>query len=67
MDSETGIKIDVGREIALDLSSVPQFVVAAVPLMNVLGNAVVDLGLLVIYSLLAFAGAFLAFQRYDVR
>jgi ABC-type transport system involved in multi-copper enzyme maturation permease subunit len=67
VDSQTGIKIDVGREIALDLSNVPQFVAAAVPLMNILGQAAIDYGLLLIYSLLAFAGAFLVFQQYDVR
>ncbi|HTP12678.1 MAG TPA: ABC transporter permease subunit, partial [Bacteroidota bacterium] len=67
VDSKTGIKIDTGREIALDLSTVPQFVVAALPLMNVVGQAVVDYGLLAVYSLLALAGAFLAFRRYDVR
>ncbi len=67
VDSKTGIKIDAGREIALDLSTVPQFVVASVPLMNVIGRAVVDYGLLAVYSLLALAGAFVAFRRYDVR
>jgi hypothetical protein len=66
VDSQTGIKIDVGREIALDLSTVPQFVAATVPLMNVLGNAVIDFGLILVYSLLVFAGGFVTFQRYDV-
>ncbi len=67
VDSKTGIKIDTGREIALDLSTVPQLVVAAVPLMNVVGRTVIDYGLLAVYSLLALAGAFIAFRRYDVR
>jgi hypothetical protein len=30
-------------------------------------SAVIDAGLLAVFSLMAFAGAFLAFQRYDVR
>ncbi len=67
VDSRTGIKVDVGREIALDLSSVPQFVASTVPLANVLGQATIDAGLLLIYSLAAVAGAFFAFQKYDVR
>jgi hypothetical protein len=67
VDSQTGIKIEVRRDFALDLSTVPQFVAAAVPLMNVLRNAVIDFGLIFVYSLLAFAGRFVAFQRYDVR
>lgn len=67
VDSKTGIKVDVGREIALDLSTVPQFVAAVVPFVDVLSQAAVDYGLLLVYSLLAMAGAFVAFQRYDVR
>jgi hypothetical protein len=67
VDSQTGIKIAVGRDIALDLSTVSQFVAAAAPLMNVLGNAVIAFGLILVYPLLAFAGGFVAFQCYDVR
>ncbi len=67
VDSKAGIRIDVGREIALDLSAVPQFTVAAIPLLNLIAQTIVDYGLLLLYSMMAFGGAFLAFQRYDVR
>lgn len=67
MDSRTGIKIDVGREIALDLSTLPQFEVAALPFLNVVGGAIPDFGLLIIYALTCIAAGFFAFHRYDVR
>ncbi len=67
VDSRTGIKIDVGREIARDLSTLPQFAVAALPLLNVVGRAIPDFGLLIIYILIAIAVGFFAFHRYDVR
>jgi hypothetical protein len=67
VDSQTGISTDVGSDIALDLSTVFQFVTAAVPLMNVPGKAVIAFGLILVYSLLAFAGGFVAFPCYDVR
>jgi hypothetical protein len=67
VDSNTGIKIEAGRELALDLSDMPQFTHPQAGFSEVFSAAVVDYGLLGLMSLLAFAGAFVAFVRYDVR
>lgn len=67
VDSNTGIKIDAGRELALDLSDMPQFTHPEKEFSTVVSAAVVDYGLLGLMTLLAFAGAFVAFVRYDVR
>lgn len=67
VDTNTGIKIDAGRELSLDLSDMPQFSHPRPAFADVVAAAVVDLGWLGIATLLAFAGAFVAFVRYDVR
>jgi hypothetical protein len=66
-DTNSGIKIDTGREMALDLSDMPQFTHPRPSWSEVVSAAVVDFGLLGMVTLLAFAGAFVAFLRYDVR
>ena len=67
VDSKSGIKIDAGREIALDLAGLPEFQHQRPTLTASLAPSILDYGLLFLYSLLAFAGAFLRFLRYDVR
>jgi hypothetical protein len=66
-DSNTGVKIDAGREMALDLTDMPEFTHPRPAIGEVISAAVIDLGWLGIATLLAFAGAFVAFLRYDVR
>ena len=66
-DSERGVKIDQGREETLDLTDMPQFVQASVPMAEAVQASIVDLGLLAGAALLAFAAAVIAFLRYDVR
>lgn len=51
----------------LDLAGMPQFAPPQHTLAAGLVPSLADFGLLAIYSLLAFAGAFRAFLRYDVR
>jgi ABC-type transport system involved in multi-copper enzyme maturation permease subunit len=46
---------------------IPPFVFKAVPLQDVFGAALVDLGILALFNLAFFAGAYVAFLRYDVR
>ena len=67
MDSKTGVKIDAGREIALDLTGVPQYTYVRPDLGESIAPVIIDFGLMALYSLLAFAGAFVMFLRYDVR
>ncbi len=51
----------------LDLSELPRFTAPRYTYEEALAPTIVDMGLLALYSLLAFAGAFVAFLRYDVR
>jgi ABC-type transport system involved in multi-copper enzyme maturation permease subunit len=51
----------------LDLTELPRFVAPGYSYSEAVRPTVVDMGLLALYSLLAFAGAFVAFLRYDVR
>jgi hypothetical protein len=67
VDSKTGVKIDTGREIALDLTGLPEYTHTRPTLGESIGPVVIDFGLMALYSLLAFAGAFVMFLRYDVR
>ena len=51
----------------LDLSEMPRFQPPEYTFKEAAAPAIVDMGLLMLYSILAFAGAFVAFLRYDVR
>jgi ABC-type transport system involved in multi-copper enzyme maturation permease subunit len=51
----------------IDPNELPAFQYASVPLGEEVAAASGDVGLLAIYALLAFAGAFIAFNRYDLR
>jgi len=51
----------------IDASEMPRFVAPVESTAQALQPSVIDLGLLSLYGLLAFAGAFVAFLRYDVR
>lgn len=67
-DSEKGMSFSSPRDQAsLDLTDMPAFVPPAQQLGATMSGIVVDSGLLIFFSLLAFAGAFVAFLRYDVR
>ena len=68
MNSDTGVKIDTGREKGvLDTSDMPRFDHPAHTFRDGITPAIIDFGLLGIFSLAAFAGAFVRFLRYDVR
>ncbi len=67
MDSKTGVKIDAGREVALDLTGLPEYVYTRPSLGESVAPTILDFGLMAVYSLLAFAGAFASFLRYDAR
>jgi len=67
VDSETGIKIDTGREIQLDVSDAPRFEHPVRTPADMLSAVVVDAGLILLATILCFAGAFVGFVRYDVR
>lgn len=67
VDTDRGIKIDAGREIALDLAGVPEFEHERASVASAVEESVVDFGMLGFFPLLAFGGAFVVFLRYDVR
>ena len=56
-----------GQDEPLDVTEMPRFQPPDYTFREALAPSVVDMGLLSLYSLLAFAGAFVAFLRYDVR
>lgn len=67
-DSDTGMKITMGREGgALEVSDLPRFTAPELSFAEAFAPTIVDFGLLAVYTMLAFAGAFAAFLRYDVR
>jgi ABC-type transport system involved in multi-copper enzyme maturation permease subunit len=67
IDTEKGIKIDVGREIALDLTGLPEFTPGRPRLSESVSASAADFGLMGLFTIGAFAGAFGLFLRYDPR
>lgn len=68
VDSEKGFNISSPRDQSVvDVSDMPQFDPPQLALADVLGGAVIDLGLLALWAMLSFLVAFVRFIRYDVR
>jgi ABC-type transport system involved in multi-copper enzyme maturation permease subunit len=67
VDSDRGVKIDVGREIALDLTGMPEFTPGKPQLSESVAASAADFGLMGIFTIASFAGAFALFLRYDPR
>ena len=67
VDSDRGVKIDVGREMALDLTGMPEFTTTRPSLAESVSATAVDFGVMALFSILSFAGAFAMFLRYDPR
>jgi ABC-type transport system involved in multi-copper enzyme maturation permease subunit len=67
-NSDTGMKFSMGREGgALEVSDLPRFTAPKTTFAEAFAPTIIDFGLLAIYTMLAFTGAFVAFLRYDVR
>lgn len=68
MNSESGFFVSTDQETAtLDLDDMPRFQAPALSLAAILAQTVIDIGLLLLYSIAALAGACVAFLRFDVR
>lgn len=68
ISSETGFDITRGRDKGtLDVSDLPKFEERTMQNSEAISPTLIDFGLLAIYTILAFAGSFVAFLRYDVR
>jgi ABC-type transport system involved in multi-copper enzyme maturation permease subunit len=67
-DSSSNFTMSSSRDKkALDLSGLPQFDPPHVTLAEAMAPAVTDFGILALYTILTFMGAFIAFLRYDLR
>ena len=51
----------------LDLTEMPQYEAPSPSFEEAISPSIIDIGLLALYSIVGFAGAFVAFLRYDVR
>jgi ABC-type transport system involved in multi-copper enzyme maturation permease subunit len=68
INTDSGVRIDAGRDKGtIDISDMPQFEPPSKDFSRVITESIVDFGLLGLYSLLTFAGAFVSFLRYDLR
>ena len=67
-DGTPSLKVDADRDnTGLDVSDVPRFSPPHIGLAEAIAPTILDFGLIGFYILLVFAGAFVAFLRYDVR
>lgn len=68
IDTEKGVSIGTPRDqAAIDASQLPTFVSPSYGFSDAAKTFLLDFGLLLIFSIVAFGGAFAAFLRYDVR
>ena len=68
VDSNEGVKFSMPRESgSLDLSGLPAFSPPRTSIGRLAPGLIVDSGILALYALFAFGGAFLAFLKYDLR
>lgn len=58
---------DTQQKPPIDAHEIPTFVFEQPSMADVLGAAAVDFGILALFNILFFAGAFVSFLRYDVR
>ncbi|UCD17323.1 MAG: ABC transporter permease subunit [Candidatus Zixiibacteriota bacterium] len=66
-DTASNLAMTGRKKHSLDLSGLPQFTPPAISLSDSLSPAITDFGILALYTILAFMGAFIAFLRYDLR
>ncbi len=67
IDSEAGFKLEMGRNTSLDISGVPEYNPEKSRLSVILFPALKQIMVLLLYTSLCISGAFIAFNRYDVR
>jgi ABC-type transport system involved in multi-copper enzyme maturation permease subunit len=62
-------KIEDGAEMpeSINANEIPQFEYKSAALSSILPAVVLDAGLLVLFNIIFFAGAFISFRKYDVR
>ncbi len=65
--SEAGFKLEMGRNTSLDISGVPEYNPGKTRLSTLLFPSLKQIMVLLLYTSLCISGAFIAFNRYDVR
>jgi hypothetical protein len=67
-DTDSGLTVDSPRDRkTIDVSGMPAFTPPVRNVADILAGTVTDIVLLVLYTIAAMAGSFVAFLRYDVR
>lgn len=65
---ETGLSIDDGRSSnKLDVSDMPVYKGAITPLAQLFNSTIIDVGLLILYTLICFGFTFMRFIKFDLR
>lgn len=68
VDSQSGFKLDVSRDKGtLDLSDMPEFEKVDFPISKSLESSAVDIGTIMLFTILAFGAAFYSFLKFDIR
>ena len=68
ISSDDGFNIkSPGQDVELDLSDLPRFSLSSPKYKDSIAPAIIDFGLLSVFIMAAFAGAFVSFLRYDIR
>jgi ABC-type transport system involved in multi-copper enzyme maturation permease subunit len=67
IDAQSGVKVDAGKTISLDLAGMPTFQTPVQPSSSLWSSVMIDIGLLTALALSAFGAAFARFLRYDLR
>ena len=68
IDSQSGVKISSGRdESSLNLREVPKFTQPSHTISQAVVPTIIDIGLMMFFTLFSFGGAFFSFNKYDLR
>ena len=68
IDSQSGVKVSSGRdESSLNLREVPKFTQPSHTISQAVVPTIIDIGLMMFFTLFSFGGAFFAFNKYDLR
>jgi hypothetical protein len=60
--------VQTGRdESSLKLGDLPKYSAAKLTMAEIISPTIIDIGLLIIYSILSFAASFFVFRKYDLR
>jgi ABC-type transport system involved in multi-copper enzyme maturation permease subunit len=68
VDSKSGVKISTGRdESTLKINDVPKYSALNYSFAEIISPTIIDIGLLILYSIVSYGAAFFVFRKYDLR